>query len=59
MSELQLTANEEELEILKENGMEVVEVDIEAFKNATADTYKSFEDQVGKGYYEKIIAAQK
>ncbi|MDQ1002575.1 tripartite ATP-independent transporter DctP family solute receptor [Neobacillus niacini] len=58
MSELQLTANEEELEILKENGMEVVEVDIEAFKKATADTYKSFEDQVGKDYYEKIIAAQ-
>jgi TRAP-type transport system periplasmic protein len=58
MSELQLTANEEELEILKNEGMEVVEVDVEAFKKATADTYKSFEDHVGKGYYEKIIAAQ-
>jgi TRAP-type transport system periplasmic protein len=58
MSDLQLTANEEELEILKEKGMEVVEVDIEAFKKATADTFKSFEDKVGKGYYEKIISAQ-
>ncbi|PLS15755.1 hypothetical protein CVD28_20855 [Bacillus sp. M6-12] len=58
MSELQLTANEEELEILKNEGMEVVEVDVEAFKKATADTYKSFEDNVGKGYYEKIISAQ-
>ena len=58
MSELQLTANEEELEILKSEGMEVVEVDVDAFKKATADTYKSFEDNVGKGYYEKIIAAQ-
>jgi TRAP-type transport system periplasmic protein len=58
MSELQLTANEEELEILKNEGMEVIEVDVEAFKKATADTYKSFEDTVGKGYYEKITAAQ-
>lgn len=58
MSELQLTANEEELEILKEEGMEVVEVDIEAYKEATKDTFKSFEDTVGKGYYEKIISAQ-
>ncbi|MCV9884417.1 TRAP transporter substrate-binding protein [Metabacillus halosaccharovorans] len=58
MSELQLTANEEELEILKEEGMEVVEVDIEAFKEATKDTYKSFEDVLGKGYYEKIKSAQ-
>lgn len=58
MSNLQLTANEDELEILKSEGMEVVEVDVEAFKKATADTYKSFEDNVGKGYYEKIIAAQ-
>jgi TRAP-type transport system periplasmic protein len=58
MSELQLTANEEELEILKNEGIEVIEVDVEAFKKATADTYKSFEDTVGKGYYEKITAAQ-
>ncbi len=58
MSELQLTANEEELEILKSEGMEIIEVDVEAFKKATADTYKSFEDTVGKGYYEKITAAQ-
>ncbi|WP_413303853.1 TRAP transporter substrate-binding protein [Bacillus sp. 1P10SD] len=59
MSELQLKANEEELNKLKDAGMEVVEVDVKAFKKATADTYKSFEDKVGKGYYEKIIAAQK
>lgn len=58
MSELQLTANEEELEILVAEGMEVVEVDVDAFKKATAETFKSFEDKVGKGYYEKIIAAQ-
>lgn len=58
MSELQLTANEEELELLRNEGMEVVEVDVEAFKKATANTYKSFEGNVGKGYYEKIIAAQ-
>ncbi len=38
--------------------MEIIEVDVEAFKKATADTYKSFEDTVGKGYYEKITAAQ-
>jgi TRAP-type transport system periplasmic protein len=58
MSELQLTANEDELEILQEEGMEVIEVDIEAYKEATKDTYKSFEDKVGKGYYEKIKSAQ-
>jgi TRAP-type C4-dicarboxylate transport system substrate-binding protein len=58
MSELQLTANEQELEILKEEGMEVVEVDTEAFKDATKDTYKSFEDILGKGYYDRIISAQ-
>ncbi|MGG4489077.1 TRAP transporter substrate-binding protein [Metabacillus idriensis] len=59
MSELQLKANEEELNLLKESGMKVVDVDIEAYKAATKDTYKAFEDKLGNGYYEKIKDAQK
>lgn len=58
MSELQLKANEEELNLLKESGMKVVDVDVEAYQEATKDTYKAFEDKLGKGYYEKIIDAQ-
>lgn len=59
MSELQLKANEDELVELQKNGMEVIQVDLEPFRNATKDVYKVFEDKVGKGYYEKLVEAQK
>lgn len=58
MSEIQLKANEDELQELVKNGMEVIEVDQALFKEATKDIYKVFEEKTGKGYYEKIVQAQ-
>lgn len=45
------------LKALEEAGMEIVEPDIEAFRAATADVYKLFEDQWGVGFFERIVAA--
>lgn len=58
-SEQQLIANEEGLKVLKDKGIKVTEgIDLEAFKSATKDVYKQFEDKIGVGYYEKIVKAQ-
>lgn len=55
----QLKANEEGLEVLREKGMEITEnIDLDAFRDATKDVYKQFEDKNGVGYYESIIKAQ-
>jgi tripartite ATP-independent transporter DctP family solute receptor len=47
----------EDLAKLKEAGMTVIEPDIEAFRAATADIYLQFEDQWGKGLFERMRAA--
>ncbi|WP_209812555.1 TRAP transporter substrate-binding protein [Ammoniphilus resinae] len=57
-SEEQLKANEEELGILEKNGMKVVKPDLNAFREATKDTYKSFLDKFDQDFYEKIKKAQ-
>lgn len=49
---------QEDLENLKQAGMTVIEPDIEAFREATSDIYKQFEDQWGKGLFERMRDAQ-
>lgn len=47
------------MEVLREKGMEITEnIDLDAFRDATKDVYKQFEDKNGVGYYESIIKAQ-
>ncbi|WP_347551429.1 TRAP transporter substrate-binding protein [Pseudalkalibacillus hwajinpoensis] len=58
MSELQLKQNEEELEILKENGMEVINTDLKEFKEATKDLYQIFGDAIDEKFYNDIIESQ-
>jgi tripartite ATP-independent transporter DctP family solute receptor len=47
----------EDLEKLTAAGMTVVEPDIEAFRAATANIYKLFEDQWGAGLFERLGVA--
>jgi tripartite ATP-independent transporter DctP family solute receptor len=46
------------LEELKELGMEVIEPDVEAFREASSSVHKQFEDEWGKGLYERIQAVK-
>lgn len=48
----------EQLALVKSKGMKVVEPDIAAFRAATADVYKKFEGQWGKGFFERIRDAK-
>lgn len=48
----------EQLTLVKGKGMKVVEPDIEAFRTATADVYKKFETQWGKGFFERVRDAR-
>jgi tripartite ATP-independent transporter DctP family solute receptor len=43
---------------LKEEGMTVVEPDVEAFRKASQSVHLKFEDKWGKGLYEKIVAVE-
>ena len=43
---------------LKEQGMIVVEPDVEAFRKASESVHYKFEDKWGKGLYEKIVAVE-
>lgn len=43
-----------DLESLKAEGMTVVEPDIEAFREATANIYQQFEDEWGEGLFERM-----
>ncbi|MBD1383339.1 TRAP transporter substrate-binding protein [Metabacillus arenae] len=58
MSDLQLKQNEEELKILQDNGMEVVETNLEEFKEVTKDLYKSFGNAIDEDFYNKIAESQ-
>ena len=44
------------LEALRAAGMEIIEPDRDAFRAATSEVYKLFEDRWGKGLYERIVA---
>ena len=47
----------EQLELIKGKGMQIVEPDVEAFRQATADVHQQFEDVWGAGFFERIRQA--
>jgi tripartite ATP-independent transporter DctP family solute receptor len=47
----------QDLENLKAEGMTVIEPDIDAFREATADIYKQFEGEWGEGLFERMQKA--
>jgi tripartite ATP-independent transporter DctP family solute receptor len=47
----------EQLELIKGKGMQIVEPDVEAFRQATADVHRQFEDAWGEGFFERIRQA--
>jgi len=58
-SQLQIKANKENLEEMKKKGIVVNSINRQEFAERTKDAWKSFEPKLGKGLYEKIVAAQK
>jgi tripartite ATP-independent transporter DctP family solute receptor len=44
----------EQLELIKANGMQIVEPDVEAFREATADVHEQFDAAWGEGFFERI-----
>jgi TRAP-type C4-dicarboxylate transport system substrate-binding protein len=46
-------------DVLKQKGMEIVEVDRKAFQAASQPVYKQFEPQFGKELIDQILAAGK
>jgi tripartite ATP-independent transporter DctP family solute receptor len=56
-SDLQLKSASSDMELLKKNGMVVTQVNKAEFAERTKDTWKEFESLFGKGFYEKIKAA--
>ncbi|HZK67332.1 MAG TPA: TRAP transporter substrate-binding protein [Chloroflexota bacterium] len=58
MSQEQLKANKQNLEDLKAKGMVVTPVNLADFAKVTENAWKEFEPSMGKGFYEKIKAAQ-
>ncbi|MHB0869651.1 MAG: TRAP transporter substrate-binding protein [Chloroflexota bacterium] len=57
-SKLQLADNKKALDDLKAKGMTVHEIDRAEWAAKTKDSWKQFESQLGKGFYEKFQAAQ-
>lgn len=53
-----LKYEEEKLAEMKEAGLEVIEPDLEAFKESSKEIIKEFEDQWGEGVYEKLQDAK-
>jgi tripartite ATP-independent transporter DctP family solute receptor len=55
-----LLANDEkgQLDLVKAKGMKVVTPDVAAFRAATADVYKKYEEVWGKGFFERIRDAK-
>ncbi len=58
MSDLQLKSAAADMETLKRYGMVVTEVNKAEFAEKAQDTWKQFEPLFGKGFYERIKAAQ-
>jgi tripartite ATP-independent transporter DctP family solute receptor len=56
-SDLQLKSAASDMELLKKNGMVITEVNKAEFAEKTKDTWKEFEPLFGKGFYEKVKAA--
>jgi TRAP-type transport system periplasmic protein len=44
----------EQLELIEANGMQIVEPDIEAFREATANVHEQFDAAWGEGFFERI-----
>jgi tripartite ATP-independent transporter DctP family solute receptor len=44
----------EQLELIKANGMKIVEPDVEAFRDATANVHEKFDAAWGEGFFERI-----
>jgi TRAP-type transport system periplasmic protein len=44
----------EQLELIKANGMQVVEPDVEAFREATANVHEKFDAVWGEGFFERL-----
>ena len=57
-SNLQVKVNKENLDDMKKKGIIVNSVNRAEFAAKTKDAWKEFEPQLGKGLYEKILAAQ-
>lgn len=57
-TDLQLKANNQGLQDLRSKGMIVTTINRAEFAEKTKDAWKQFENQFGKGLYEKIVAAQ-
>ena len=55
-----LLANDEkgQLDLVKAKGMKVVTPDVAAFRAATADVYKKYDEVWGKGFFERIRDAK-
>src|SRR5262245_26817035 len=51
-------AEKEQLDQVRGKGMKVLQPDVAAFRTATADVYKKFENVWGKGFYERVRDAQ-
>jgi tripartite ATP-independent transporter DctP family solute receptor len=56
----QVLADDEkgQLELVKSKGMKVITPDVAAFRAATANVYKKYEDAWGKGFFERIRDAR-
>ena len=57
-SQRQIRLNIENIEDMKKKGLIVNTVNRKEFAEKTKDAWKEFESQLGKGLYEKIVAAQ-
>jgi tripartite ATP-independent transporter DctP family solute receptor len=55
---LQVRVNKENLEEMKKKGVVVSTVNRPEFAEKTKNAWKEFESKIGKGLYEKIVAAQ-
>jgi TRAP-type transport system periplasmic protein len=58
MSDLQLKSLDSDMERLKQLGMVISDVNKAAFAEKTKDAWRQFEPLFGKGFYEKVKAAQ-
>jgi TRAP-type transport system periplasmic protein len=54
---LLLESEKAETALVEAKGMRIVDPDIEAFRAATADIHAKFEEQWGKGFFERLRAA--
>ena len=58
MSDLQLKSLDSDMEKLKQLGVVITDVNKAEFAEKTKDSWKQFEPLFGKGFYEKVKAAQ-